>query len=192
MITKLGRPYAEAFLKSLGSVGAAEDALSQLRSVEAAMEQVPALKAMAANPGVPEKAKLAAMSEVADSLGLGQSVRRLVEVLLQNYRLVRLPEIVEAFEELLNRKLGVERASVVTASELDADQQAALVRTLEDVTGSKVELATTVDPSLLGGFVATVGSRRYDTSVKGQIQRMARDLAAGPVLGTDEAATQAD
>ncbi len=180
MITKLGRPYAEAYLKSLGSIGAAEDALLQLRSLESAMTAVPALARMAANPAIPLAVKQATMTEVSDALGLGQSVRRLIELLLENYRLVRLGEIVNAFEDLLNRKLGVSRAQVVSATELDRDQQQALQQRLEKVADSKIEMDVSVDPDLLGGFVATVGSRRFDTSVKGQMERMAKALADGP------------
>ena len=179
MITKLGRPYAQSLLDSLGSTGAATDALEQLQAVHSAMEQVPALRHMAANPAIPIEVKKRTLDEVANSLGLGQAVRRFLELLLENYRLVHLGEIVESFEDLLNRKLGVVQASVVTAAELDDEQRRKLQSTLESVAGSKVELETSVDADLLGGFVATIGSQRYDTSVKGHLERMAKDIAAG-------------
>lgn len=179
MITKLGRPYAQSLLDSIGSTGAANDALEQLQAVHAAMEQVPALRHMAANPAIPIEVKRAALGEIADSLGLGQAVRRFLELLLDNYRFMNLDEIVESFEGLLNRKLGVVQADVVTAAELTDDQRQSLQSTLESVAGSKVELETSVNADLIGGFVATIGSRRYDTSVKGQLDRMVKDLATG-------------
>lgn len=179
MITKLGRPYAQSLLDSLGSTGAASDALDQLQGMRAAMQQVPALRHMAANPAIPIEVKRSALGEIADSLELGQAVRRFLDLLLENYRLVNLGEIVESFEGLLNRKLGVVQASVVTATDLSDEQRQSLQSTLESVAGSKVEFETSVDADLIGGFVATIGSRRYDTSVKGQLERMAKELAAG-------------
>ena len=179
MITKLGRPYAQSLLDSLGSPGAATDALEQLQATRSAMEQVPALRHMAANPAIPLEVKQRALGEVADSLGLGQAIRRFLELLLENYRLVHLGEIVESFEGLLNRRLGVVQARVVTATDLTDEQRQQLRSTLESVAGSKVELETSVDAGLIGGFVATIGSQRYDTSVKGRLERMTRELASG-------------
>ena len=153
------------------------------------MEAVPGLAAMAANPAIPLETKRRTLSEVGDLLGYGQGVRRLLELLLENYRFVNLPEIVAAFEELLNRKLGVVRASVVSASELNAEQRQQLAEVLESLAGGQVEFDLSVDPELLGGFVATVGSRRYDTSVKGQIERMAKDLGAGARAAATSEAT---
>ena len=44
------------------------------------------------------------------------------------------------------------------------------------VTGKNVELSVSVDPELLGGVVATIGSTVYDGSVKTQLQRMRQEL----------------
>jgi F-type H+-transporting ATPase subunit delta len=44
------------------------------------------------------------------------------------------------------------------------------------VTGKKVELSVSVDPALLGGVVAKIGSTVYDGSVKTQLQRMRQEL----------------
>ena len=42
----------------------------------------------------------------------------------------------------------------------------------------KVYVDTEVDPGLEGGFVLVVGDRMIDASVKGQIERIRRELAA--------------
>jgi F-type H+-transporting ATPase subunit delta len=39
-----------------------------------------------------------------------------------------------------------------------------------------VELSVSVDPELLGGVVATIGSTVYDGSVRTQLQRMRQEL----------------
>jgi F-type H+-transporting ATPase subunit delta len=38
-------------------------------------------------------------------------------------------------------------------------------------------LSVSVDPELLGGIVATIGSTVYDGSVKTQLQRMRKELS---------------
>ena len=47
---------------------------------------------------------------------------------------------------------------------------------LAKVTGKKVELSVSVDPELLGGVVARIGSTVYDGSVRTQLARMRQEL----------------
>ena len=44
--------------------------------------------------------------------------------------------------------------------------------------GDKVYIDTEVDPDLEGGFVLVVGDRMVDASVKGQLERIRRELSA--------------
>ena len=47
---------------------------------------------------------------------------------------------------------------------------------LETLTQRKVLLDAKVDPTILGGVVASVGSRTYDGSLKSQLREMGRQL----------------
>ena len=59
----------------------------------------------------------------------------------------------------------VVRAEVTTAVALPADRVAALQHGLAQATGRDVQLETRVDPSIIGGAVARLGSTVYDGSV---------------------------
>jgi F-type H+-transporting ATPase subunit delta len=54
-------------------------------------------------------------------------------------------------------------------------------RELEDelsrLSGKKARLTFTIDPALIGGVVARVGSVLYDGSVRGQLERLRVKLA---------------
>jgi F-type H+-transporting ATPase subunit delta len=41
----------------------------------------------------------------------------------------------------------------------------------------KVEIITTVDPSLIGGFIVSLGSQVVDASLAGQVRRLGLALA---------------
>jgi F-type H+-transporting ATPase subunit delta len=47
---------------------------------------------------------------------------------------------------------------------------------LEKLAGRKVNLKTQIDPALLGGGIATVGSMVYDGSLKTQLVRLRRTM----------------
>jgi F-type H+-transporting ATPase subunit delta len=53
---------------------------------------------------------------------------------------------------------------------LDKTQQQDLARKLEQITGKQVRMEVTIDPELIGGVVAQVGSTIYDGSVRQQLR----------------------
>jgi F-type H+-transporting ATPase subunit delta len=178
MIYRYARPYAQALMGAAGSVERAEATRDDLVSFAEAMRTVPRLGRMASNPGVPPATKRAVVDEIADMLEARELTRRLLRLLLDNYRLVHLPAILEAIDELIDRARGVVSATVTAAQELDADQQARLQGALERLSGAQVRLEAQVDPSLIGGFVAQFGSNRYDASVRGQLAVLESRLTA--------------
>ena len=70
----------------------------------------------------------------------------------------------------------VVRAEVTTATPIDAARVAAIQRSLAEVTGRTVTMATKVDPAIVGGLVARIGSTVYDGSVTRQLERMREQL----------------
>ena len=63
-----------------------------------------------------------------------------------------------------------------TAVTLPADRATAVQQSLARMTGRTVTLATRVDPSIIGGVVARIGSTIYDGSVATQLQKMKQRL----------------
>ncbi len=179
MNLRFARPYAQALANTASSDEALATTRDELRRFSQALEEVPALASMAKNPGIPMEKKKEVTTEVARTLGLGESARRFVDLLLDNYRLVHLSGILEVVDELIDRRLGVVRAKVTSAAPLDADQERRLAAALGHKLGQDVDLRVTLDEDLLGGFVALVGSERYDASVRGQLERLGLALAEG-------------
>ena len=178
MIYRYARPYAQALMGAAGSLEAAQATRDELAAFAEAMRAVPRLARMASNPGVPPATKRAVVDEIAGMQGAGALAQRMLRLLLDNYRLVHLPAILEAIDDLLDRAHGVVSATVTAAEELDANQQARLKTALERLSGADVRLESRVDPSLIGGFVAQFGSYRYDASVRGQLATLEARLTA--------------
>ena len=62
------------------------------------------------------------------------------------------------FRERLNKKQGVVRAKVTTATALPADKAPALAARLSELTAQQVTLQTQVDPAIIGGVVTQIDS----------------------------------
>ena len=67
---------------------------------------------------------------------------------------------------------GRQVAEVRSAVALSEDQQSRLAAALAKATGSEVNLKVVVDPSVVGGLVATVGDKVIDGSVRHSLDQL--------------------
>lgn len=69
---------------------------------------------------------------------------------------------------------------VITAKELDADQKQKLQGVLKSYIKSNetIQLATKVDPSIIGGMIVSVGDRYVDMSVASKIKKYTEIISA--------------
>jgi F-type H+-transporting ATPase subunit delta len=132
------------------------------------------------NPALPLD-KRRELLEAAIGKDAPPALLNLLLLLLRRGRIELVPRIAIALRELVDRKSGIRRAVVTSASELSAQEVRALEERLERDTGGKVELQVKVDPSLLGGLVVRVGDRLLDGSVRGRLERLRDQVASGAI-----------
>ena len=125
-------------------------------------------------PAVSLSRKRAVIDRIAAELELPRMVRNFLLILSDKRRMGALNQIIEAFDILLDERLGFVRADVRSAQEIDDAQRTAIAERLSRVTGKQVRTHFTVDPELIGGVVARVGSTVYDGSVRGQLAQLAK------------------
>jgi len=150
-----------------------------LASFVALFKQYPLLEKVLLNPAVPVPRKRATVVEVISRAGVAPIVSKLLILLAERDRLVLLPELLDGYRERLLDFQQVVRAHVTTASPLGHDRAQAIERGLAQVTGKTVTLETSVDPSIIGGVIARIGSTVYDGSVTRQLERMKQKLVEG-------------
>jgi F-type H+-transporting ATPase subunit delta len=136
----------------------------------------PTLAKVLLNPAVPVHLKRAAVTELTVRTKLTPVVAKLLALLAERDRLVLLPELLNAYRESMLDFQKVVRARVTTALPLAPGRAQAIEQSLADVTGGTVLLETSVDPSIIGGVIARIGSTVYDGSVTRQLERMKAQL----------------
>ena len=97
---------------------------------------------------------------------------KLLALLAERDRLVLLPDSITAYRDRLFAHRKVVRAEVTTAAALPPERARQIQESLAAVTGQTVTLEPRVNPSIIGGVVARVGSVVYDASVTTQLQKM--------------------
>jgi F-type H+-transporting ATPase subunit delta len=150
----------------------------ELRGFEQALAASPELSIVLASPGISRPRKRAVLGRLVESFGLSKVSRNFLFVLVDHRRTANLSGIIDAFEKMVDERLGKLQVDVASARGLDGQQQAALIQRLEAMTGKKVLLNLEIDSELVGGVVVRLGSTVYDGSVRGQLETLGRQLRA--------------
>lgn len=161
--------YARALLDVLYPEKA-EAGFEQLRSFGSLMAEQPDARRLFENPTVSGERRKNLLKEISGALGFERRVANFLEILIDRNRLELLEEITDAYQKFLDEKVGIVRAFITAAHPLDSAQRGELASKLERATGKQVRMEVAVDPSLIGGAIARVGSTIYDGSVRQQLQ----------------------
>jgi F-type H+-transporting ATPase subunit delta len=172
--TTVARPYAEALFQRAFETGRLSEWSETLQFLAAAMRD-PELIAFVTNP----KLTPAQRAELMLDLGGGRldaEARNLVMVLVENDRLVVLPEIAALYETRRREAEGQTKVVVTSALPLEPAVLEQLAAALKAKLGQQVEITTEEDPSLIGGVRIRAGDTVIDGSVRGRLYQLANEL----------------
>ena len=149
---------------------------AELDTVAEAMRTQPDVERLLLHAGIPVPQKVDALNAISARLGFTPVVSRLLTLLAERGRLSILPELAAAYKARLHDRQNMVAAEVTTAVPLEAAVVDRLKHALAEASGKQVILSARVDPSIVGGIVARVGSTVYDGSVTTQLALMRRTL----------------
>jgi F-type H+-transporting ATPase subunit delta len=168
--------YAKALLEVAVQESDASRIEADLAEVVAMMASSEELRRALSSPAVPQSARSNLVRALGDRAAVQPPVAKLLVMLAERGRLELLPDLLEVYRERLLAHSNTVRGQVTAAAPLPPDRVAALERSLSARTGKQVRLDTAVDPSLIGGVVAKIGSTVYDGSVRTQLQKLRHQI----------------
>ncbi|MFL6298980.1 MAG: ATP synthase F1 subunit delta [Terriglobales bacterium] len=149
---------------------------AEVRAMEAAINESPALRHTWDNPAVPTASKYKVLDAIIAVIGGSRVTRNFFALLIERRRITALKQIREQFEAEINERLGIADADVTSVRALGDDEKRALEAQVAKITGKKIRATYSTDKSVLGGSVVKVGSTVYDGSVRGQLERLKQQL----------------
>ena len=176
-LSTIARPYAEALFGVARADSAGLTAWAELVAEMAQAASHPEVRSAVADPKF-DTAQRAELFTATLKTPLSSDARNFITLLVENDRLLLLPEIASQFSWLKNRQEGKADAEIVSAFPLADAQVADLVAGLEKKFGVKINPVVRVDASLIGGVRVAVGDQVLDTSVRAQLDRMRDALVA--------------
>jgi F-type H+-transporting ATPase subunit delta len=168
--------YAQAIFdlaRDTNALGAIEQDFAKFA---AAWRESSDLRAAARSPLIEPADKAAALVAVAAKLGVSELGRKAIGAVAQNRRAAELPAIGAALRKLIASARGARQVEIISARPLPEAERSTIVAALGQQLGAKVEAETSVDESLIGGFVVRVGSRQFDASVKAKLDALRLQL----------------
>ncbi len=136
----------------------------------------PELKAVLANPIVSHSKKIKILDEV-----FAKNVNKVsiafFKLMVNKSRGEILYATSQEYISMYDVKNHIIHANVVSATALSAANKKAMVDDIQAATGGTVKLDAKVDPSLIGGFVLTVGDRQVDTSLANDLKKLKKEFA---------------
>lgn len=99
-----------------------------------------------------------------------------VELLIDAKRYALLEAVTRRVGELLDERLGIVRAEVISARALSPEQKKETQEALSARYGGKVEASFSTDPTLLGGLKIRCRGELIDGSLQGRLAKLQEEL----------------
>lgn len=175
-VITIARRYGDALADAATARNQIEKIDSDVRMFAQMMNSSRELYDTFASPIVSKSDKLRVLNALIERMHPDQMTANLLRTMLSHDRLHYIAEVYEQFRRAINEREGLIVAEVTSAAEVGRAEQENLGRTLERMTGKRVEFKFKTDPSLIGGVVTRIGSVIYDGSVRTQLQEIKEQL----------------
>lgn len=173
-LATIARPYADALYKASSSdLDGTAVWLDELATIAGN----PQLLQYADNPKVTSEQVFTLITGVAQT-ALPDAAKNFLRTVIDNGRLVALPDVAAQFRALKNARGGTSDAVVYSAFPIDGAALADVSATLEKRFGRKLNVSVELEPALIGGIRVVVGDEVLDTSVKARLEQMKVALTA--------------
>ena len=163
--------YARALFEIARADGTLDEVEDELFRFARSYESSDALRNAITDEHVPLEKRQAIVEDLLDGKATSTTVQ-LVSMVVGSGRGRDLPAIVDSLVQRASSAKQLDVAEVRTAVALSDDQQARLKAALENATGKQLNLKAVVDPTVVGGVVATVGDTVIDDSVRTRIDQL--------------------
>lgn len=163
--------YARALFEIARAEGTLDEVEDELFRFARSYESSDALRNALTDEQIPAAKRQAIVEDLLGGKATSTTTQ-LVSMVVGSGRGRDLPAIIDKLVARASSAKNLEVAEVRTAVPLTSDQQDRLAAAIVNATGKQVNLKVVVDPSVIGGVVATVGDTVIDGSVRTRIDQL--------------------
>ena len=169
--TAVARRYAQALFELLEQ-STIEATRGTLHGLGQAIKDSSSLRHVLASPAFGADEKIAILTELAGRQGCPPAGTAFLRQLVKKNRVGFLPDIAEAFSNLVDRSKGTQQITVSSATALPHAEQDRITTRLRETLKRGVDVRFETDATHLAGLQIHIGSMVVDSTVRGRLKAM--------------------
>jgi F-type H+-transporting ATPase subunit delta len=170
---------AEVYARSLFEVANEHDVLDdvhdQLAEFATALDENRDLQVFFFSPYFSSEEKKDGIAKLVEDAD--ERFVRFLELLAERHRMPVLFRIRREFEQLYAEERKLLPVTITSAVELDESTVKRIGDEIQDRTGRRIELSTSVDPGVIGGLAMQVGNVIMDATIRARLERLRKEVA---------------
>lgn len=176
IVSVVAKRYAKALVALADEQGRLMETGDQLKRLAQLIDDTPELKSLLYNPAISRHFKEDLLTDLTQRLRIGPMEANFTRLLLEKGRLPDMPQIIELYEVLAEEAQNRLRVRVKTVVPLTPDMEAEVRRRFAQFTSKDLIIDQEVDPTLIGGIIAQMGSLILDGSIRNELLRLKTEL----------------
>ena len=172
IVSVVAKRYAKALVALAKEHGSLAETGARLTRLAQLIEATPELKSLLYNPCLRRQFKDDLLADLSQQLRIGAMELNFVRMLLEKGRLPQMPDIVALYEMLAEEAQNRLRVHVRSAFPLSPTLQEEVRQRFAQYTSKAIVIDQELDPTLIGGMVAQMGSLVLDGSIRNELHRI--------------------
>lgn len=170
-ITIISKRYAKALFGLALELNQLEAVKKDIDLLEEVTQENPEFKRLLSSPIIPPGKKNSIVKAVFEGK-MEELTFRFLQLVTRKERELYLQEISKAFIKLYKEHHNIITIKLTSPEPMDEKSKSELVKLLATETHKTIDLSEEIDASLLGGFVLTMEDKKYDASIRHQLDRL--------------------
>jgi F-type H+-transporting ATPase subunit delta len=167
--------YAKAILDIAQVQGTAVAVNADMQSIFETIDAQAELSDFLQNPTVKVDGKAAVLKQIFQNVQ--PQTLGLFRLLEENKRFGILKAICAQYKVLFDQMNGNEVAKVTTAVAMTAATEQLVLEKIKSFSKNNITIENIIDPSIIGGFIISMGDKQFNASVAHKLQQLKREFS---------------
>lgn len=174
---RYGKALFDLVLSFAPNAGEGDCLAKDILRIKTAAEKVSSMVRALSDARIDVNRRIACADAIARELNVCTVAANFLKLLIKNSRVELLGLIMDDFVMRMERR---EKLATCRATVADASFSSEVQKKIEEIVGqslkTKARCDVRVSPPLIGGFLLSIGDKKYDASIKGRIERLKEEL----------------
>jgi len=174
--SRAAKRYAKAVLLQATDANLASVVFDDMQTISTTISESNELNEMLQSPVYKDEDKKEALIKI--FVNQSDTTKSLISTLITNKRASLLNDVASSYIDLYKESQGIKVAQVTTAIPLTSELETKVLAKVKELTGSdKVTLESSIDESIIGGFILRIGDLQYNASISNSLAKIKREFS---------------